>query len=147
MEINTTTHYVKNAEFLELLILYSNEPNSREGKKAYEKIGAIVMSIAYKLAESGSFRQYTPDIKEEMIQDAIYAMIKAVPLFDHKKFSNPFSYFTGCSFNIFRQHLNKLKIKMERYVRLEGLEDNGMEYLIKDSKFASKLNTGKVITG
>ena len=137
-------HFVDNQTFIKLLVIYNNDPESREGRRAYEKIGSTLILIANKLATSGSFRQYTDDIKEEMIQDAIYTMIRNLRHYDHLTFSNPFSFFTTISFNIFRQHLNKLKVRTARYVRLENIQANGLEYLVKDVKFADKLHYGKV---
>jgi hypothetical protein len=140
----TINHFVDNKTFINLLVIYNNNPDSLEGKKAYEKIGKILILIANKLSQSGSFRQYSPDIKEEMIQDSIYMMIKNLKHYNHEAFSNPFSFFTTIAFNIFRQHLNKLKVKMERYVRLESIQDNGLEYMVKDLKFSDKIHYGKV---
>lgn len=140
----TVNHFVNNETFIKLLVVWNNDQDSREGKRAYEKIGKILILIANKLASSGSFRQYSDDIKEEMIQDAIYTMIRNLRHYDHEAFSNPFSFFTTISFNIFRQHLNKLKVKMGRYVRLESIQANGLEYMVKDIKFADKIQIGKL---
>lgn len=144
--VNTDNHFVKNPELVQLLVTYNNAPTSIEGKRAYEKIGKTLIMIAEKLASSGNFRNYTSDIKEEMIQDAIYAMIKNLKHYDHEAFSNPFGFFTTISYNIFRQHLNKMKVKFERYVSLEQLQSNGMEFKLSDNSTVEKIDNGKVKT-
>ncbi len=140
------THYINNKEFTELLIAYNNDPDSPEGKKYYEQIGALLLMLANKVAASTSFASYTANINEEMIQDAIYTMIKNLHKYDYEKFNNPFSYFTSIVINVFKHHLSKLKINMERFIRLESIEENGMEYMITDMPYGHLLNRNQVKT-
>ena len=78
-------HYINNKAFTELLIVYHNNPEVYEGKKAYEKIGKIFLTLANKIASGGSWRYYSDDIREEMINDAIFTMIKNLQKYDHEK--------------------------------------------------------------
>jgi len=142
--VDNSNHFIKNADLVKLLILYNNNPESREGRKAYEKIGVALKMIAEKLALSGNFRNYTSDIKEEMIQDSIYVMIKNLKHYDHEAFSNPFGFFTTISYNVFRQHLKRMKLRFERYVSLEHLQTNGLEYTLSDNSGSAKIDSGKV---
>ena len=137
-------HYINNKSFTKLLVTYHNDPESFEGKRAYEKIGKVFMLLADKIANGGSWRYYTPDIKEEMINDALYTMIKNLNQYDHEKFNNPFSYFTTVTINIFRQHMNKLHLRMERNVRLDMMQENGLEFMIIDNTFGDKFSRGEV---
>ena len=72
-------HYINNKEFTELLIAYNNDPDSKRGRKIYENIGSLLLMLANKVASGPSFNSYTPNIKEEMVQDAIFTMIKMMP--------------------------------------------------------------------
>jgi hypothetical protein len=137
-------HYINNKQFTALLVEYHNDPDSFEGKRAYEKIGKLFLTLANKIANGGSWRYYSDDIKEEMINDAIYTMIKNLQKYDHEKFNNPFSYFTTVTINIFRQHMNKLHIRLERNVRLDMMAENGLEYLIVDDVFGDKFARGEL---
>jgi hypothetical protein len=138
--------YINNKEFRDIMIEYHNDPDSRAGSKLYEKIGAIVLLLANKIISSGSFRNYPQELKEEMVSDAAYTMIKNLHKYDHEKYDNPFSYFTTVVRNIFFQHMNKNKTNLDRHVRLESLSGNGLEFLIVDNKFHDKMHHGKVTT-
>jgi DNA-directed RNA polymerase specialized sigma24 family protein len=139
-------HYINNKEFTELLIAYNNDPDSKVGRQYYEQIGVLLLMLANKVASSPSFTSYTPNIKEEMVQDAIYTMIKNLHKYDYKKYNNPFSYFTSIVINVFKHHLSKMKISMERFVRLETIETNGLEYMISDMPYSHLMNKSQVRT-
>jgi len=139
-------HYINNKEFTELLIAYNNDPDSKRGRKIYENIGSLLLMLANKVASGPSFNSYTPNIKEEMVQDAIFTMIKNLHKYDYEKYSNPFGYFTSIVMNVFKHHLSKMKIDMGRYTRLELLEENGMEYLILNLPHGDLLNKNQVKT-
>jgi len=139
-------HYINNEDFTNLLIAYNNDPDSKEGRKTYEQIGKLLLTLANKIASGPSFASYTPNIKEEMIQDAIFTMIKHLHKYDYEKYSNPFGYFTTIVMNVFKHHLTKMKLNMERYTRLELLEENGMEYLIVNLPHSELLNKNQVKT-
>jgi len=136
-------HYITNKEFTKLLVAYNNDPESKTGKKAYEQIGKVLILLANKIASGGSWRGYTDEIKEEMKAEAIFTMIKNLSKYDHEKYSNPFSYFTTITLNVFYQHMNKLHITMDRYVSFNSLSAAGMEYLIIDDKFGEKTHKPK----
>ena len=138
------THYINNKSFTKLLVDYHNDPDSLEGRRSYEKVGKLFLMLANKIANGGSWRYYSDDIKEEMINDAIFTMIKNLDQYDHEKYNNPFSYFTTVTINIFRQHMNKLHIRLDRNVRLDMMADNGLEYLIVDPVFGDKFIRGEV---
>jgi hypothetical protein len=138
--------YINNKEFRTILIEYINDPDSAQGKKQYEKVGKIFLLLANKLISGGSFRQYPKELKEEMVNDAVYTMIKNLRKYDHEKYDNPFSYFTSVVVNIYRQHMNKNKLNLNRHIRLEAIKDNGLEYLICENKFYDKMTHGKIST-
>jgi hypothetical protein len=137
-------HYINNKDFTELLIAYHNGPETKQGIRAHNKIGKVFLLLADKIANGGSWRGYSPDIKEEMINDAVYTMIKNLNKYDHEKFDNPFSYFTSVTINIYRQSINKMKLNMDRNVRFDFLSANGLEYLIVDDSFGGKINHSQV---
>jgi hypothetical protein len=139
-------HYINNDQFTDILINYYNDPDSKTGKKYYEQIGKIFLLLANKIINGGNFRNYPEPLKEEMINDAVYLMIKKLNKYDHEKYSNPFSYFTTVTLNVIYQHIKKEKKRIERNVRLDTIEINGLEYLVADSPFKDKLEFGKVKT-
>jgi DNA-directed RNA polymerase specialized sigma24 family protein len=137
-------HYVNNKDFIEILVEYHNAPNSRPGQKAYQKIGKIFLILADRIANGGSFRGYSSEIKEEMVNDAVFTMIRKLDKYDHEKYDNPFSYFTSVTINVFRQHMNKLHLRMERNVRFDMIHENGLEYIVLGNKFDDKFARGEV---
>jgi hypothetical protein len=145
-EANEKQHYVNNKTFTNILVTYYNAPDSPEGQVAYEQIGKIFLLLVNKIASSSNWRGYDQFIKDEMKQDALFMMITKLSKYDHEKYDNPFSYFSSVVINVFRQHMNKLKRSMQRNVRFEGLQENGMEYLIVDSKFGNMITRGQVNT-
>ena len=138
--------YINNKEFRVILIDYFNDPDSVMGKRRYEQIGKIFLLLTNKLVNSGSFRKYPKELKEEMVNDALFTLTKNLRQYDHEKYDNPFSYFTSVVLNIYRQHMNKNKLSLDRHVRLDSLNTNGLEYLIVDNKFHDKMTHGKVTT-
>lgn len=139
-------YYTNNKEFTELLVAYYNDPDSEDGKKRYEQIGAILILLANRVASASNFAGYTSDIKEEMIQDAIYTMIKNLHKYDYEKYNNPFSYFTTMAINVFRHKLNKFKVDLSRNTKLSTLEENGLEYLIADMPYGDLINKNQIKT-
>ena len=144
--MSNKNHYVNNAMFTQLLIDYYNDPDSRLGKKRYEQIGNIFLMLANRVASAANFSGYTSDIKEEMVQNAIFTMIKNLDKYDHDKYDNPFSYFTTIAINAFKRQLKISKKELSRNMRLSMIEENGLEYLIKDMPYADLLNTNQVKT-
>jgi hypothetical protein len=55
-------------------------------------IGVAATLIATNYANNYSYRNYV--FKDEMIREAVLFCIKAVYSYDHKRFDNPFTYFT-----------------------------------------------------
>lgn len=114
-------------------------------KSAYNKIGKSFIQLANKLAESATFNRYPDHIKENMVGDAIFTMIRKLDKYDYKQYKNPFAYFTSVSFQIFRQHIKKYYTDIERNVSLETYMNNSSMVAV-DEKYRDKIDNNKVRT-
>ena len=123
---NTKKDYINkenNLALLESIKIYQAERDLRisEGKplpNMPNTIGIAVHKIAENFAHNYSFRNYI--FKDEMIADAIEAMIKSVDAYDAVNYSNPFSYFTTSAYYAFIQRIEKEKKHL--YTKFKSLE-------------------------
>ena len=123
-----TTHYVNNAEFLELLNKYIQDREQRklEGRPPPiipNEIGKIFIQIANKLSFRYNFNGYT--FKDEMISDGILNAVEAINSFNPEKSSNPFAYFTQIIFWAFVRRIEKEK--KERSTRDKLMFDSDID--------------------
>lgn len=141
--------YVKNKELVEAFIVYKKlkaegEVDTREFKRAYEKIGKAIFQIANGLSQKDNFSKYS--YRDLMISDAIENCIKYMDNFDPtysggSKLAttknrpksgqvNPFAYFTQICYYAFlrRIDLEKKELKMRAT-------------LIKESGIIDSINT------
>lgn len=115
-------YYVNNKEFSELLEDYFET----ECKIKYEKLGTIFLTIANRIISRPNFINYPIRVKQDMISEATYHMIKYIRSYntEHK---NPFGFFSTIAFNAFKQILNKNKIYLNRYIPLHYIEEISRE--------------------
>jgi hypothetical protein len=96
-------HYVDPKEFDNEITIYY------ESNKLSNTLAEMVSKIANKLSYAPNFINYS--YREEMVGDGIIRMFKALmsKKYNHKKGTNPFSYFTRIAFNAFRNRIKKEK--------------------------------------
>lgn len=97
--------YVKNREFIDLLIKYKQTKDN----KIYNNIGKIFMLIALNLLNKSNLINYTQDRKDEMVSEAVFDMCRYVNVFNPNRSDNPFAYFTRCAYNAFNRYFNNHK--------------------------------------
>lgn len=94
-------HYIDNAAFYDALCQRRSyiENDQKVPKRLEDYIGECLMLIAQNLAKKWNFARYT--WRDEMIDDAIVANLRALDKFDVNKHNNPLAYFTQCSYFAF----------------------------------------------
>jgi hypothetical protein len=112
----STTLYVNNQKFLELLKEYSKTHD----RKTYNEIGKIFLKIAQNILNRPSFINYSTDRHQDMISSACLLMVKYMKNFDVKQY-NPFAYFSQICFMAFLQYLNDQNKRDAVFVSLEKL--------------------------
>ncbi len=101
-----------------------------------DTLAEMVSKIAHKLSYANNFINYS--YREEMVGDGIIRMMKALiaKKYNHKKGTNPFSYFTRIAFNAFRN-----RIKKEKHIH-ETHEKYQQEYLMMSENYNNILKNG-----
>lgn len=113
--------YVNNAEFQDCLVKYFDTGD----RASYERIGHIFMTITKRILHKSCFVNYSYDIKQDMISNSIYYMIKYIKIYDPSR-GNPFAYFSQICFNGFKDILNRYKKRNQLLVSIDYLDSVGM---------------------
>ena len=87
-----------------------------------ESLGKTFLLIAAGRMKTPQFVRYPAMVREEMISDATYIMLRYADRFDCRR-PNPFSYFTQAAFNAFRAYLNAKKKYSEKYQSINFIEN------------------------
>lgn len=111
-------NYVENKEFSELLIDYSNTKN----RKSYQTIGKIFQKITENIIRMPSFVNYPLSLKQDMVSDALYLMVRYLDRFDISR-DNPFSYFTMICFNAYLLNIKRYYLHNDRYLSLDFIDN------------------------
>lgn len=85
------------------------------------ELGLMILAIGNKLLNRSEFRNYTKEIKEDMMGLYEEKIIKGLKNYDFK-FTNPFAFFTQCAWNSFitvlSKHYKHINIKKELMAKL-----------------------------
>lgn len=128
--------YLNNEEFLNLIKNYKKTKD----KKLYEKLGKAFKAIVTNLLYRPNFVNYTQDLKDDMVSDACFFMVKYFDRFDENKSENPFAYFTMIAWRAIIQNIKKFKEYQELFVSI-----NFIEYLDESDELNEKyVNAFKV---
>jgi hypothetical protein len=103
-------HYVDNKKFYSEIVKHHEavakaREEGLEEPRINDYIGTCIYKIANNLALNSNFIRYS--FKEEFIEDAIENCFMYFNGFDHKKWENPFAYFTQISYNAFIRRIKK----------------------------------------
>ena len=120
-------HYVDNqalyAALLERRALAPKEDGSKH--RVSEFIGKCFQQIAENLSYKYQFRNYP--YRQDMVQDAVIAMLKGVDSFDPQFGKNPFSYFTQTAYYSFLgtidEEKSELAVKFKGTLEKIALQD------------------------
>jgi hypothetical protein len=89
-------HYISNPQLYDAIVRWHESGK----EKLSDEIGSMIMLLAKKLNNHRYFNRYPDIVKDEMQTEAIIAMVRAIPKFDHTKYNNPFAYLTTVSMNV-----------------------------------------------
>lgn len=92
-----------------------------------ESLGKTFLAISAGRMKTPQFVRYPLMVREEMISDATYIMLRYADRFDCRR-TNPFSYFTQAAFNAFRAYLNAKNKHAEKYQSINYIENLGIVY-------------------
>lgn len=116
--------FVNNKEFFDEIVKY------RESGKISNRLGEIMLKLVEKFATQHYYRGYT--FKEDMISEAVVHNIAKLPNFDTDKFTNPFSYFTQCTYFSFLTYI--AREKKELYTKYKSTQTTLMSMEGVDSE-------------
>lgn len=110
--MKTKNYYIKPKELHEIMCEYREaailaEAEGREKPLVPDKVGRAIQDIAHRLSTRGNFRYYS--YREEMIMDGVEKCLRYIDNYDHKKYDNPFSYFTKIVWYAFVYRIKKEK--------------------------------------
>jgi hypothetical protein len=123
-------NYVDKEHLMNELIKYHeklnySKKNNLKLPNIPDSIGIAITKIAKNYANCYSFRNYS--FKDEMIDDAVVACIKAVDGFDVTRSKEPLSFFTTCCYFAFLQRIEAED--KQRYIKYKRLVfDNTMDF-------------------
>ena len=124
--------YCNNKELVEEIRKYQEEGISSE------KLGELIIKIAVHMSTMVRFWRYSHDIKEELVQHAIYQMFISVPKFNLKNEKcNAFGYLSMISYRDmlhtlkkwFKQHKIRDEISQVYLGRISGSSDDNLGML------------------
>jgi DNA-directed RNA polymerase specialized sigma24 family protein len=114
-------NYVNNAELLEEVRKYKNTGVQSEA------LGNMVLKIATKYADKGSFAGYS--WKDDMIGEAVLTCVKYMHNFDtEKEKPNAFAYFSKIVHNAFLNFISKQKT----HSAIKDICYKNIDFLLKD---------------
>lgn len=125
-KVDTTRHYINNADFLQALIAHKVNVNKAkeegtEKPQVPEYIGECFIKIANQLAFKSNFINYS--FREDMVLDAIENCLTYIDNFDPAKSNNPFAYFTQITYYAFVRRIQKEKRHLHtKYRYIESLD-------------------------
>lgn len=123
-----SVNYVNNKELYAEFISYYEKKQKWLAKgntgapPLSDKIGAAILQIARRRCYSRQFLSYTPDWKEEMVQDAVLAAVANCHNFNPSKSNNPFAYLTTIVTNAVIQRI-KIEHK-QNYIKLKSYDNS-----------------------
>ena len=103
---NKERFYVTNAGLMAELIKWRKSAKNVEDRMPSEELGRMVMAIAQKICNHSFFRNYTKEIKEDMMQYAFYKIFSGLKNYNFN-YKNPFAYISQGIFNAYRSELTR----------------------------------------
>jgi len=128
-----SNNYVDNKVFYALLLEYS----LTKSKKTHNDIAKIFLKIANNFLNRPRYINLTIDRKNEMVSDATWYMLKAVPKYNLEE-KNPHAYFTKVAENAFLQYINSYVKRDKTFTSLEYLY--GEDSIKSSDKYAESEN-------
>lgn len=116
--------YINNEDLLRELKIY------KEQSIQTEEIGRMLLLLATKYSERGSFAGYT--WKEDMISEAVYTCLKYMHNFDiNIEDPNPFTYFSVIIQRVFISYITKQK----KHSKIKDVCYKNVDFIMEDGYF------------
>ena len=100
------TFYCTNRDLQNELIKWYESAERIEDRVISEDLGKMFMLIGNKLLNHSSFRNYSKELKEDMLSYFLFKIIKGLKNYNFK-FSNPFAFITMAAWNSYLSVINK----------------------------------------
>lgn len=111
---NKARFYCTNASLMEQLIKWRDSAEKPEDRVISEELGKMILMIGQKLLNRSEFRNYTNELKEDMLGTYCMKLIKGLKNYNFK-FGNPFAFFTTAAWNsylmVIQKHYKQQNIK------------------------------------
>lgn len=130
---NKERFYCTNKELLAELIKWRDSAKKVEDRIISEELGRMFMALTAKILNRSEFRNYSPELKEDLQGFAWYKLIRGLKNYDFN-FTNPFSW---CSTSIFNSYLTCLK----KYYKQINIKKDLMQKLLSEIEQCAGMNS------
>lgn len=118
---NKERFYCTNKELQEELLNWKKSSKKIEDRIISEELGKMLMAIGNKLLNHSSFRNYSKELKEDMLMFGLEKLIKGLKNYNFQ-FNNPFAWVTQAFWNaylsIINKHYKHINIKKDLMAKL-----------------------------
>lgn len=104
--INKDRFYCKNKDLIAELEKWKNSADRVEDRIISEELGRMIIAIGEKMLNRSEFRNYSKELKEDMLGMFELKLIKGLKNYNFK-FNNPFAFFTTAAWNAFLTVIGK----------------------------------------
>lgn len=103
---NKERFYCKNKDLITELEKWRNSAEKVEDRIITEELGRMIIAIGEKMLNRSEFRNYSKELKEDMLGMFELKLIKGLKNYNFK-FNNPFAFFTTAAWNAFLTVIGK----------------------------------------
>jgi len=122
----TASYFVGKWEFIDAVT------GSKAQSAVSEELGRIFILIVNKYCSKSNWREYPPQVKDELKSNALHDLVRSYHKFDDTRENlNPFAYYTAIISNSFYKTINKEKAYMNFKTFLFQASDNTNPLLYK----------------
>lgn len=118
---NKERFYCKNKDLTAELIKWRDSAEKPEDRIISEELGKMIIAIGEKMLNRSEFRNYSKELKEDMLGMFELKLIKGLKNYNFK-FNNPFAFFTTAAWNAFltviSKHYKQQNIKKDLMTKL-----------------------------
>ena len=137
---NKERFYVTNAKLLnELYIWRDSAPEDKKDERIItEEFGKMIQMIAERLTNHSNFKNYTKELKQDMISYACFKCIQGIHNYNFE-FKNAFAYFTTACYNAFVSTISK-------YYKDKNLNKDLAKRAIEKLEATQDINSSKILS-
>ena len=103
---NKARFYCTNKDLIAELEKWRDSAEKPEDRIISEELGKMIINIGDKMLNRSEFRNYSKELKEDMVSMFYLKLIKCLKNYNFK-FNNPFAFFTTAAWNAFLNIINK----------------------------------------